>query len=135
MIYSRVQITDRGTLKPIFDLTIRNTGDAPGAGSQDSLLGNYEITQRIQDQCVITRTQTCTIKSFPRKDYDAADLMFLALYGLLGEERCTKLLKKMKSNISNTKSKKHVKQDPGKVKMAFGRGLRCAVPPKKEKKS
>jgi len=133
MIYTRTQVTRRGTLEPVHDLTIRNTGTAPGAGTEDSALGDYEITLRAQDQCVITKTSTCNIKSFPRKDYGATDLLFLALYGVLGSERCDKLLKKMKTKISGSKTKKHVKPDPGKVKMAFGRGLRCAVPPKKGK--
>jgi len=123
MIYLRAQISKMGTMHPMFDVTIRNTGDSRDAGSEDSKIGNYDVTLREQDNCAVTKTKVGRIEGFPRKTCDGADLIFLALYSALGKERCNALLKKMKKGTTDAKTKRKTKEVEGRV--IFGRRTRA----------
>lgn len=106
MIYTRAQITKMGSLVTLFDMTIRNTGDSSDAGTDASKIGNYDVILREQDRLTITKSQQLRIEGFPRKKYAAADLLFLALYGMLGPDHCNKLLKEMKDGVGDSKTKR-----------------------------
>lgn len=120
MIYTRTQAAAGQT---IFDMTIRNTGDSPDAGSEKSKIGNYDVTYREQERCAITKTKKGRIEGFPRKEYDGAALLFLALYSALGKERCDALIKKMKRGVSDAKTQR-AKAKTDESKIVYGRGAR-----------
>ena len=124
MIYVRAQATPSGggSINTVFDMTIRNTGDSPDAGSTASKIGNYEVTYREQERCAVTKTKKGRIEGFPRKEYAAAELLFLSLYGSLGKERCDALLKKMKKGVEDAKTQRAPKKSEGKI--VYGRGQR-----------
>lgn len=130
MIYLRTQITKMGVMQTLFDMTIRNTGDSPDAGSENSKVGNYEVVLREQDRCAVTKTRVLSIKGFPRKKYSADELILLALYGMLGAEQCNKLFKEMKNGISDSKTRR---AKPKEETPQRGRGRRAVQPAQKSK--
>jgi hypothetical protein len=111
-----------GTQRNIFDMTIVNTGDSKDAGSEASKIGNYDVTFREQERCTITKTKKGRIEGFPRKDNDGMDLVFLALYGALGKERCNALIKKMKKGVVDAKTQRPPKKPE--MRRVYGGGTR-----------
>jgi hypothetical protein len=135
MIYTRTQLTPSGggSINTAFDMTILNTGDSADAGSEKSKIGNYDVTFRRHERMTIVKTETVRIEGFPRKEFAAEELLFLALYGVIGKEKCEKLIKRMKKGVSDAKTKRTPKAPPaigtihrgkakGQNKIVYGRG-------------
>lgn len=122
MIYTRTQATPDTVsgLQTIFDMTIRNNED-----------GVYEVNYRVQDACAILQSKSLSVVTPVSAKDTATDLLFLALYGALGKEHCEELLRKHKKDVVEGKVTKQPKVDPTGVRMAYGKGTRCAVGEKK----
>lgn len=100
MIYSRtVIVPSTGPQQTVFDMTLRCTQE--GCGTE-----TFDVEYRIHDHLKVSKTKLIKIEGFPSKKYEEADLIFLTLYGILGEERCKELLKKMKKGVGNAKTKR-----------------------------
>lgn len=137
MIYTRTQLTPSGggSVVTAFDMTILNTGDSSDAGSEASKVGNYDVTFRRHERMSIVKTEMVRIEGFPRKEFAAEELLFLSLYGVIGKEKCEKLIKRMKKGVSDAKTKRTPKatvatgtvyrgRPKGKNQIVYGRGIR-----------
>lgn len=135
MIYMRTQATPSGGGSPttVFDMTIHNSGDSSDAGSDKSKIGNYDVTFRRHERMSITKTEVVRIEGFPRKEFAAEELLFLALYGVIGKEKCEKLIKRMKKGVSDAKTKRTpkapeaigtIRRPKAKGQIVYGRGQR-----------
>lgn len=110
MIYTRVQAVpaDGGSLNTVFDMTI----------VRPSKTNKYDVTTRWQERLTIIKTEVLDIQAPDRKDCEPEEMVFLALYGVLGKERCKALLKRMDKNVGSCHTKRTPKAVP---KTAFPR--------------
>lgn len=110
MIYTRVQAVpaEGGSLNTVFDMTIVR----PAKSSK------YDVTTRWQERLTIVKTEVLDIQAPERKDCEPEEMVFLALYGVLGKERCKALLKRMDKNVGSCHAKRTPKAVP---KTAFPR--------------
>jgi hypothetical protein len=83
-----------GSLQTIFDITVVKDEE------------DYAVTFRRHERMSIVRTEIVKIAKIAKQDPTADELLFLALYGSLGKERCDKLIKSMKKGISDAKIKR-----------------------------
>lgn len=135
MIYTRTQLTPSGggSVVTAFDMTILNTGDSSDAGSEASKVGNYDVTFRRHERMTIVKTEMVRIEGFPRKECTAEELLFLSLYGVIGKEKCEKLIKRMKKGVGDAKTKRTpkapdaigtIRRPKSKGQIVYGRGVR-----------
>jgi hypothetical protein len=104
MIYTRVQAVppEGGSLNTVFDMTIVR----PPKSSK------YDVTTRWQERLTIVKTEVLDIQAPERKDCEPEEMVFLALYGVLGKERCKALLKRMDKNVGSSHTKRTPKAVP-----------------------